>query len=263
MSFEPAEGLRPVLAGMKALVTGIANEHSIAYGCAKAFRELGADLAITYASEKAKPYVEPLASELGAELLLPLDVGDAAQLQSVFGQIGQRWGRLDILLHSIAWAPKDDLHGGLLHCSSEGFARAMDISCHSFVRMAALAAPLMDQGGTLLTMSYYGANKVVPNYSVMGPVKAALEACTRYLAYELGPKGIRVHAISPGPLKTRAASGLKDFDLLLNEAVERAPLGELIDIMDVGYTCAFLATPYARRVSGETLYVDGGVNIMA
>jgi enoyl-[acyl-carrier protein] reductase I len=139
----------------------------------------------------------------------------------------------------------------------------MDISCHSFVRMAALAAPLMDQGGTLLTMSYYGANKVVPNYSVMGPVKAALEACTRYLAYELGPKGIRVHAISPGPLKTRAASGLKDFDLLLNEAVERAPLGELVDIMDVGYTCAFLATPYARRVSGETLYVDGGVNIMA
>jgi enoyl-[acyl-carrier protein] reductase I len=129
--------------------------------------------------------------------------------------------------------------------------------------MAALAAPLMDKGGTLLTMSYYGANKVVPNYSVMGPVKAALEACARYLAYELGPKGIRVHAISPGPLKTRAASGLKNFDLLLNEAAERAPLGELVDIMDVGYTCAFLATPYARRVSGETLYVDGGVNIMA
>lgn len=263
MSPETAERLRPVLADMKALVTGIANEHSIAYGCAKAFRELGADLAITYATEKSKPYVEPLASELEAQLFLPLDVGDAAQLEAVFEQIRQRWGRLDILLHSIAWAPKDDLQGGLLHCSSEGFARAMDISCHSFVRMAALAAPLMDQGGTLLTMSYYGANKVVPNYSVMGPVKAALEACARYLAYELGPKGIRVHAISPGPLKTRAASGLKDFDLLLNEAAARAPLGELVDIMDVGYTCAFLATSYARRVSGETLYVDGGVNIMA
>jgi enoyl-[acyl-carrier protein] reductase I len=263
MSPETAERLRPVLADMKALVTGIANEHSIAYGCAKAFRELGADLAITYATEKSKPHVQPLASELEAQLFLPLDVGDAAQLEAVFEQIRQRWGRLDILLHSIAWAPKDDLHGGLLHCSSEGFARAMDISCHSFVRMAALAAPLMDQGGTLLTMSYYGANKVVPNYSVMGPVKAALEACARYLAYELGPKGIRVHAISPGPLKTRAASGLKDFDLLLNEAAARAPLGELVDIMDVGYTCAFLATSYARRVSGETLYVDGGVNIMA
>ncbi|KAE8757265.1 enoyl-ACP reductase FabI [Paraburkholderia madseniana] len=263
MSPEGTDRSRPVLAGMKALITGIANEHSIAYGCAKAFRELGADLAITYATEKTRPYVEPLASELEAELFLPLDVGDAAQLEAVFGQIRQRWGRLDILLHSIAWAPKDDLQGGLLHCSGEGFARAMDISCHSFVRMAALAAPLMDKGGTLLTMSYYGANKVVPNYSVMGPVKAALEACARYLAYELGPKGIRVHAISPGPLKTRAASGLKNFDLLLNEAAERAPLGELVDIMDVGYTCAFLATPYARRVSGETLYVDGGVNIMA
>jgi enoyl-[acyl-carrier protein] reductase I len=129
--------------------------------------------------------------------------------------------------------------------------------------MARLAAPLMKDGGTMFTMSYYGANKVIPNYNVMGPVKAALEACVRYLAYELGPKNIRVHAISPGPLKTRAASGLKDFDLLLNEAIERAPLGELVDIMDVGFNCAFLATKYARRLSGETLYIDGGVNIMA
>jgi enoyl-[acyl-carrier protein] reductase I len=129
--------------------------------------------------------------------------------------------------------------------------------------MAKLAAPLMKDGGTMFAMTYYGADKVVPNYNVMGPVKAALESCCRYLAYELGPKGIRVHAISPGPLKTRAASGLKDFDLMLNTAAERAPLGELVDIMDVGYTCAFLSTPYARRVSGETLYVDGGVNIMA
>lgn len=181
----------------------------------------------------------------------------------MFERIDKQWGSLDILVHSIAWAPKDDLQGGLLNCSSEGFASAMDISCHSFVRMAHLAAPLMKNGGTMLTMSYYGANKVVPTYSVMGPVKAALEACARYLAYELGPKGIRVHAISPGPLKTRAASGLKDFDLLLTEAAQRAPLGELVDIMDVGFTCAFLATPYARRLSGETLYIDGGVNIMA
>ncbi|SAL25857.1 enoyl-ACP reductase FabI [Caballeronia humi] len=254
---------RPILKDKKALVTGIANEHSIAYGCAKAFRELGADLAITYVNEKAKTYVEPLARELEAPILMPLDVSQPSDLDALFARIREEWGRLDILVHSIAWAPKEDLQGGLLDSSAEGFAKAMDISCHSLVRMARLAAPLMTDGGTILTMSYHGATKVVPNYNLMGPVKAALEACARYLAYELGSKGIRVHAISPGPLKTRAASGLKDFDLLLNEAAQRAPLGELVDIMDVGFTCAFLATPYARRLSGETLYVDGGVHIMA
>jgi enoyl-[acyl-carrier protein] reductase I len=255
---------RPILKDAKALVTGIANEHSIAYGCAKAFHELGADLAITYVNEKNRPYSEPLARELDAALFLPLDVSNPEELDTVFAQIEKAWGRLDILIHSIAWAPKEDLQGGLLDCSAEGFAKAMDISCHSLVRMARCAAPLMKDGGAIFTMSYYGANKVVPNYNLMGPVKAALEASVRYLAYELGPNRIRVHAISPGPLKTRAASGgLKDFDLLLVEAAQRAPLGELADIMDVGYTCAFLATPYARRLSGETLYVDGGVNIMA
>jgi enoyl-[acyl-carrier protein] reductase I len=254
---------RPILQGAKALVTGIANEHSIAYGCAKAFHELGADLAITYLNDKARRFVEPLATALQAPMLLPLDVSRPGELEALFERIGSAWGKLDIVVHAIAWAPKDDLAGGLLQSSSEGFAAAMDISCHSFVRMARLAAPLMKDGGTLLTMSYYGANKVVPNYNLMGPVKAALESCARYLAYELGPQGIRVHAVSPGPLKTRAASGLKDFDLLLSEASQRAPLGELVDIMDVGFTCAFLATPYARRLSGETLYIDGGVNIMA
>ena len=254
---------REVLKGKKALVVGIANEHSIAYGCAKAFRELGADLAITYLNEKARPYVEPLARELEAPLFLPLDVGNEGALEEVFAAVAAQWGALDILVHSIAFAPKEDLQGGLLNCSAAGFAKAMDVSCHSFVRMARLAAPLMKDGGTMFAMSYHGASKVVPTYSVMGPVKAALEASCRYLAYELGGKGIRVHAISPGPLKTRAASGLKDFDLLLTEAAQRAPIGELVDIMDVGFTCAFLATPYARRLSGETLYVDGGVNIMA
>jgi len=190
-------------------------------------------------------------------------VAKPGQLESVFEAIQKRWGRLDIMVHSIAFAPKEDLQGGLLDCSAKGFSIAMDISCHSFVRMAKLAAPLMTDGGTMFAMSYYGAQKVVANYNVMGPVKAALEACCRYLAYELGPKGIRVHAMSPGPLKTRAASGLKDFDLMLNEAVNRAPVGELVDIMDVGYTCAYLATPYARRLTGTTTYVDGGVNIMA
>ena len=252
-----------ILAGRKALVCGIANEHSIAYGCAKAFRELGADLAITYLNEKAKGYVEPVARELQAPIFMPLDVSQPGELEALFAHIEQQWGQLDILVHSIAWAPKDDLQGGLLNCSAEGFGKAIDVSCHSFIRMARLAAPLMKNGGTMFTMSYYGANKVVSNYNVMGPVKAALEASARYLAYELGPKGIRVHPVSPGPLKTRAASGLKDFDLLLNEAARRAPLGELVDIMDVGFTCAFLATPYARRLSGETVYIDGGVHIMA
>jgi enoyl-[acyl-carrier protein] reductase I len=254
---------RPVLKGMRALVVGVANDSSIAWGCAKAFHELGAEVAVTYLNDKARPHVEPLASAIAAPLLLPLDVAVPGQLEAVFDAIARRWGGLDILVHSIAFAPKADLQGGLLQCSAEGVAKAMDVSCHSFVRMAKLAAPLMKQGGTMFAMSYHGANKVVPTYSVMGPVKAALEACCRYLAYELGGQGIRVHAISPGPLKTRAASGLKDFDLLLTEVAQRAPIGELVDIMDVGFTCAYLATPYARRLSGETLYVDGGVNIMA
>lgn len=254
---------RPVLKGKKALVVGIANDSSIAWGCASAFRELGADLAVTYLNEKSRPYVEPLAKQLEAPIFLPLDVSKPGELEAVFEAIRAKWGQLDILLHSIAWAPKDDLQGGLLACSAEGFSKAIDVSCHSFIRMARLAVPLMKDGGTMFAMSYYGANKVVANYNVMGPVKAALEASCRYLAYELGPKRIRVHAISPGPLKTRASSGLKDFDVLLTEAAQRAPIGELVDIMDVGFACAYLATPYARRISGETLYVDGGVNIMA
>lgn len=252
----------PVLAGKKALVVGIANEHSIAYGCASAFRRLGADLGVTYLNDKSRPFVEPLATALEASLCLPLNVETPGQLEAVFDAVHRQWGRLDILVHSIAFAPKEDLQGGLLDCSAEGFKRAMDVSVHSFVRMARLAAPLMSDGGTLFAMSYHGATKVVPNYNVMGPVKAALEASCRYLAYELGPQGIRVHPISPGPLKTRAASGLKDFDLLLNEAVSRAPVGELVDIDDVGFACAYLATPYARRLTGQTLYVDGGVHIM-
>jgi enoyl-[acyl-carrier protein] reductase I len=254
---------RPVLKDKKALIVGIANEHSIAYGCAKAFHEVGADLAITYLNEKTKPHVEPLADELHPSIFMPLDVSKPGELEAVFARIESEWKHLDILVHSIAYAPKEDLQGGLLDCSSEGFLIAMDISCHSFIRMARLAAPLMKDGGTMFAMSYHGAQKVVPNYNVMGPVKAALEASCRYLAYELGHQKIRVHAISPGPLKTRAAGGLKDFDRMLNDAVERSPVGELVDILDVGFTCAFLATPYSQRLTGLTLYVDGGISIMA
>jgi len=252
-----------ILAGRKALVVGVANDSSIAYGCAAAFREAGADLAISWLNEKARPYVEPLATKLGAEITGALDVAVPGQLEAMFGEIERRWGTLDILVHSIAFAPASDLQGGLLDCSAEGFAIAMDISCHSFVRMAKLAAPLMRDGGTMFAMSYFGASRVVPNYNVMGPVKAALEAACRYLAYELGPRGIRVHPISPGPLKTRAASGLKDFEQLLHEAAERAPIGEIVDIMDVGAVCTYLASPYGRRITGGTVYVDGGTHIMA
>jgi len=255
------ETVYPILTGKRALVVGVANEHSIAWGCALAFRKLGAEVVLTYLNEKALPHVAPLAAEIDAQLL-PLDVTQPGQLEAVFAALAES-GKLDILVHSIAFAPKADLQGGLLDCSLEGFLQAMDVSCHSFLRMAKLAAPLMTEGGSMFAMSYHGAEKVVPNYNVMGPVKAALEASCRYLAYELGPRGIRVHAISPGPLQTRAASGLKDFELLLRDAVARAPLGELVDILDVGNTCAYLASPYAHRLTGSTVYVDGGLNIIA
>jgi enoyl-[acyl-carrier protein] reductase I len=255
--------VRPILAGHKSLIVGIANDQSIAYGCAEAFRAAGADLAVTWLNDKARPHVEPLAGALGAEIMLPLNVENPGELEAVFEEISSRWGRLDSLVHSIAFAPKEDLQGGLLDCSAGGFARAMDVSCHSFIRMAKLAAPLMTEGGTMFAMSYLGAVRVVPNYNVMGPVKAALEAACRYLAFELGEQDVRVHAISPGPLKTRAASGLKDFSRMLNDAVERAPLHELVDIGDVGSACAYLASDYGRRITGGTIYIDGGANVVA
>jgi len=250
------------LAGKKGLILGIANEHSIAYGCAQAFRAFDAELAITYLNEKAKPYVEPLARELGAPIFLPCDVQKPGELDAVFQAIAQNWGKLDFALHAIAFAPKEDLHGRLADCSCEGFLVAMNVSCHSFIRMARLAEPLMRDGGALFTMSYYGAEKVVEHYNVMGPVKAALESAVRYLAYEFGPKGIRVHAISPGPVKTRAASGIDHFDDLLEHAATRAPVRNLVSIEDVGIATAVLATDYAKLITGETVYVDGGYHIL-
>ncbi|MFC0170344.1 enoyl-ACP reductase FabI [Pseudoduganella danionis] len=255
------ETVYPILTGKRALVVGVANEHSIAWGCALAFRKLGAEVVLTYLNDKAKPYVEPLAQSIDAQLL-PLDVTRPEQMEALFATLGEQ-GKLDILVHSIAFAPKADLQGGLIDSSLEGFLQAMDVSCHSFLRMAKLAVPLMAQGGAMFAMSYHGAEKVVPNYNLMGPVKAALESACRYLAYELGPQGIRVHAISPGPLKTRAASGLKEFDRLLSDALNRAPLGELVDIEDVGNTCAYLASPFAHHLTGSTVYIDGGLNIIA
>jgi enoyl-[acyl-carrier protein] reductase I len=250
------------LQGRKGLVVGIANAQSIAWGCAKAFREAGAELAVTWFNDKARPYVEPLAGQVQASIALPLDVEQPGQMEALFAAIGRQWGRLDFVLHSIAFAPKGDLHGRVVDTSREGFARAMDISCHSFARMARLAEPLMKDGGSLMTMSYVGAEEVIPDYGVMGPVKAALEASTRYLAAELGPRGIRINAVSPGPLATRAASGIPNFDALLDDARRRAPLRRLVDIDEVGALCTFLAGDGSRAITGSTLYVDAGFHTL-
>ena len=252
----------PSLQGKKGLVVGIANEHSIAWGCARAFRDAGAELAVTWFNDKSRPYVEPLAQQLDAGIFLPLDVEQPVQLEALFEAIAGRWGRLDFLVHSIAFAPKTDLHGRVVDSSRDGFARAMDISCHSFARMARLAEPLMKEGGSLMTMSYVGAEEVIADYGVMGPVKAALEASVRYLAAELGPKGIRVNAVSPGPLATRAASGIPNFDALLEQAAQRSPMRRLVDIGEVGALCAFLASDVASAMTGNTLYVDAGYHIL-
>jgi enoyl-[acyl-carrier protein] reductase I len=197
-----------------------------------------------------------------AEILAPLDLREEGQLEAVFDDVNRRWGRLDFVLHSIAFAPRDDLHGRVVDCSRSGFLQAMDISCWSFIRMAKLAEPLMDRGGALFCMSYYGSQVVVEHYNMMGPVKAALESATRYMAAELGPRGIRVHAISPGPLKTRAASGIAEFDELLDRAQAKAPMQRLVSIEDVGLATAYLATDAAKLLTGETLYIDGGYHIM-
>jgi enoyl-[acyl-carrier protein] reductase I len=250
------------LEGRKGLVTGIANDQSIAWGCAKAFRALGAELAVTHLNDKARPHVEPLARELEATILAPLDLRNDGELEAVFGTMRERWGRLDFLLHSVAFAPREDLQGRVTDCSKAGFLQAMEVSCWSFLRMAHLAEPLMDRGGALFCMTYYGSQLVVENYNLMGPVKAALESATRYMAHELGPKGIRVHAISPGPLKTRAASGIGHFDELLAKAQEKAPMHSLVSIDDVGMATAYLATDAAKLITGETIYIDGGYHVI-
>ncbi len=252
-----------LLTGKVGLVTGVANEHSIAAGCAKAFREAGSELAVTYLNDKAKPFVAPVAEAVAAPLLLPLDVEAEGSLESVLAAVKAKWGRIDFLLHSIAFCPKEDLHGRVTDCSRSGFARAMDVSVHSFIRMARLAEPLMANDGCLLTVSYYGAEKVVDHYNIMGPAKAALEASVRYLAAELGPKGIRVNALSPGPLKTRAASGIDHFDRLIDEARGRAPERRLVSIDDVGAMAVGLASDFARNVTGNIAYVDAGYHVMS
>ncbi len=245
----------------KGLVIGIANEHSLAWSAAQHFRNAGADLAITHLNDRAKPFVEPLAKEVESPIFLPCNVMEPGQLEAVFERIRKDWGRLDFVFHAIAWARKEDLHGRLTDCSAEGFSESMLVSCHSFIRMARLAEPLMDKGGSLMTLTYYGAEKVVDHYNVMGPVKAALEASVRYLAHELGHKSIRVNAISAGAVQTRAASGIEHFDELLNETVRKAPLRRTVDACEVGRTALLLASDYTTAITGEVLYVDAGFHI--
>lgn len=251
------------LQGRKALIVGIANEHSIAWGCARALKQQGADVAVTWLNAKAEPHVRPLAEQLGAGIMGPLDVSVPGETEAFFAQIADRWGRLDTLVHSIAFAPKADLHGRVVDCSAEGFATAMDISVHSFLRMIRLAEPLMPAGGSCLSVSFFGSSRVVRHYNMMGPVKAALESAVRYAAAELGEKGIRVHALSPGPLATRAASGIDHFDTLLAEAAVRAPTHQLATIEDVGAMAAFLASDEARNLTGGVHDIDGGYSITA
>jgi enoyl-[acyl-carrier protein] reductase I len=251
-----------LLEGRKGLIVGIANDQSIAWGCAKAFRAFGAELAVTYLNDKAKKYVEPLARALEAPILMPLNVNTPGEMEAVFERIKKDWGKLDFVVHSIAYSPKEALQGRVVDVSRDGFLATMDVSCWTFIRMAHLAEPLMRKGGTLFTMSYYGSQMVVKNYNIMGVAKAALECAVRYMAAELGPKGIRVHAISPGPLATRAASGIPEFDALLDKAKGKAPARSLVSIDDVGAATAFLAHDAARLITGETLYIDGGYHII-
>lgn len=251
------------LAGKRGLVVGIANDHSIAAGCARAFRAASAELSVTYLNDKAAPYVSGVAESLQADLVGPCDVRIPGQLDAVFDTLAKRWGRLDFLLHSIAFAPREDLHTPLVNCSPEGFALAMDVSCHSFIRMAKLALPLMTNGGCLMTISFYGADKVVENYNLMGPVKAALESSVRYLAADLATRNVRVHAISAGPVKTRAASGIDRFDELIDEVRERTPAQRLVDVEEVGRVAAFLASDAGSPLTGSVTYADCGFHVMA
>lgn len=251
-----------LLSGKRGLVLGIANEHSIATGCARAFAGAGAVLAATYLNEKARPYVQAVTDSLPCDIFMPCDVQKSGELEAVFEAITKKWGKLDFLLHSMAFAPMEDLHGRVIDCSAAGFAKAMDISCHSFLRAARLAEPLMSDGGALLVMTYIGSEKVIPNYGLMGPVKAALESSVRYAAVELGPKKIRVNAISPGPIATRAASGIANFSALLEKEARSSPEGEMVNIDDCGDMAAFLVSDAARMVNGSIIPIDGGEHIL-
>lgn len=243
--------------GKNGLVLGLANAHSIAWGCARLARTLGANVVATCLNEKARTYVEPLTQPQGITLL-DCNVENPGELEAVVEQATARLGRLDFVIHSIAWAPLQDLHGRVIDSSGEGFARAMQVSCHSFAALAKLCAPHMNAGGALVTMSYIGAEEAVPHYGVMGPVKAALESLVRYMALELGADGLRVHAVSPGPIPTRAASGIEDFDGLMRSAQDKSPLRRLVTLDEIANLAVFLCSDKASGMTGQTIFVDAG-----
>jgi enoyl-[acyl-carrier protein] reductase I len=250
------------MAGKKGLVMGVANHRSIAWGIAKACHEHGAELAFTFQGEALEKRVRPLAQEIGSKLVLPCDVTDAASIDATFAEIQKKWGGLDFLVHAIAFSNKDELKGKYLDTSPDNFQLTMNVSCYSFTAVAQRAVPLMKAGGSLLTLTYYGAERVMPHYNVMGVAKAALEASVRYLAADLGDQGIRVNAISAGPIKTLAASGIGDFSFILKWNELNAPLKRNVTTEEVGNAGLFLLSDLGRGVTGEVMHVDSGYHVV-
>lgn len=250
-----------LMAGKRGLVMGVANNRSIAWGIAKACAAQGAEIALTYQGDALKKRVEPLAAELGSTIVLPCDVTDAASMDAVFESLAKTWGRLDFLVHAIAFADKNELDGRYVDTSEKNFTQSLLISCYSFTALARRAEPLMTNGGSLVTLTYYGAEKVMPHYNVMGVAKAALEASVRYLASDLGKNNIRVNAISAGPIKTLAASGISDFRYILRWNEYNSPLRRTVTIEDVGGAGVYLLSDLSRGVTGEIHHVDSGYHV--
>ena len=251
-----------LMAGKRGLVMGVANDRSIAWGIAAALSAQGAELAFTYQGEALERRVRPLADSLGSTLVVPCDVADDASIDQAFSAVEETWGSLDFLVHAIAYSDKDELKGKYLNTSRDNFVRSLDISCYSFTAVAQRAVPLMKEGGSLLTLTYYGAERVMPHYNVMGVAKAALEASVRYLAADLGDAGIRVNAISAGPIKTLAASGIGDFRYILKWNEYNSPLRRNVDIAQVGGAGLYLLSDLSAGVTGEVHHVDSGYNVV-
>ena len=253
---------RGLMAGKRGLIMGVANERSIAWGIAKATANQGAELAFTYQGEALEKRVRPLAQSIGSDILEPCDVTDAASVQALFETLGKKWGKLDFAVHAIAFSDKDQLKGRYVDTTRDNFVRTMDISCYSFTEMCRFAAPLMKDGGSLLTLTYYGAERVMPHYNVMGVAKAALEASVRYLAADLGKQGVRVNAISAGPIKTLAASGIGDFRHILKWNELNSPLRRNVTTEEVGGSALYLLSDLGSAVTGEVHHVDSGYNVI-
>lgn len=250
------------LSRKKGIIIGIANENSIAWGCAKALHNCGAKLGITYQKDKTKEYIEPLLEQISVEIFKQLDVTILKHCTSLGKEIKNKWGELDFLIHSIAFAPKEDLQGRVIDSSRDGFLLATEISCYSLIQLIKTFEPLMKNGGSILTMTYYGSQKVIPKYGIMGPIKAMLEGVVKYTAAELGKNKIRINALSPGPLPTRAASGITDFDKLLDKCRQTSVLSSTLTIEDIGNLAAFLISDLSKNITGTTQYIDCGYKIM-